>query len=322
MKTASRVKKKGPGRSHFTIKFRGVRGSHPVPGADTVRTGGNTSCVQVQAGEHLIILDAGTGIISLGNDLLKEHYASGEDVGSRKPITFTILFSHTHHDHTQGFAFFKPAYIPTSTCYLFGPRLLEEELEQGLTKAMVSPYFPVQLEDLPSFRKIRSIHESEVILYEDSSSHPKIYNYYRDNHSGQQHQVRVKTMHSLAHPNGGVFVYRIEMDGKSVVYATDTEGYVGGDQRLVQFTKGATLLIHDSQYMHPDYVKGAISVQGYGHSTVDMAAEVAKQAGVGRLALFHFDPQYNDSVIQEMEKRAQSIFKNSIAAYEGLEIEL
>lgn len=322
MKAASVVKKKAPGRSKFTVKFRGIRGSHPVPGPETVRFGGNTSCVEVHAGDHLIILDAGTGIISLGNDLLKSHFASGTDVANRDPITFTILFSHTHHDHTQGFAFFKPAYIPTSTCYIFGPRLLEEELEEGLTKAMVSPYFPVQLEDLPSFRKIRSIHESEVIFYEDVKTHPKVYNYYRDNHSGQKHQVRVHTMHSLAHPNGGVFVYRIEMDGKSVVFATDTEGYVGGDQRLVQFAKGATLLIHDSQYMHPDYVKGAISVQGYGHSTVDMAAEVAKQAGVGQLALFHYDPQYNDSVILEMEKRAQSIFKNSIAGYEGLEIEL
>lgn len=322
MKTASKGKKTTPGRSHFTIRFRGVRGSHPVPGPDTVRIGGNTSCVEVQAGEHLIIFDAGTGIISLGNDLVKQHFATGPDVSSREKITFTILFSHTHHDHTQGFAFFKPAYIPTSTCYLFGPRLLEEELEEGLTKAMVSPYFPVQLEDLPSFRKIRSIHESEVILYEDATSPPKIYNYYRDNHSDLQSQVCVRTMHSLAHPNGGVFVYRVEMGGKSVVYATDTEGYVGGDQRLVNFAKGATLLIHDSQYMHPDYVKGKITVQGYGHSTVDMAAEVAKQAGVGNLALFHYDPQYNDSVILEMEKRAKSIFKNSMAAYEGLSIEL
>jgi phosphoribosyl 1,2-cyclic phosphodiesterase len=322
LKTASKAKKTASGRSHFTIRFRGVRGSHPVPGPDTVRVGGNTSCVEVQAGEHLIIFDAGTGIISLGNDLLKSHYASGHDVSTRKKITFTVLFSHTHHDHTQGFAFFKPAYIPTSTCYLFGPRLLEEELEEGLTKAMVSPYFPVQLEDLPSFRKIRSIHESEVILYEDAASQPKIYNYYRDNHSELKSQVCVRIMHSLAHPNGGVFVYRVEMGGKSVVYATDTEGYVGGDQRLVNFAKGATLLIHDSQYMHPDYVKGKITVQGYGHSTVDMAAEVAKQAGVGNLALFHYDPQYNDSVILEMEKRAKSIFKNSVAAYEGLSIEL
>jgi phosphoribosyl 1,2-cyclic phosphodiesterase len=306
----------------FTVKFRGVRGSHPVPGSSTIKYGGNTSCVEVHAGNHLIILDAGTGIISLGNDLIKNHVASGSEVSDRTPITFTILFSHTHHDHTQGFAFFKPSYIPTSTCYLFGPRLLEGELEQGLEKAMVSPYFPVQLEDLPSFRKIRSILPSEIIVFEDKDSAPKVLNYYRDNEAKNGYDVRIRVMHSLAHPNGGVFVYRIEKNGKSVVYATDTEGYAGADQRLVQFAKGSTLLIHDSQYMPADYLADSNFVQGYGHSTVDMAAEVATQAGVGQLALFHFDPMYDDAAVVEMEKRGKSIFPNSIAAHEGLEIKL
>lgn len=311
-------------KSKFTVKFRGIRGSHPTPGSRTVKYGGNTSCVEVRAGEHLIILDAGTGIIGLGNDLFKKYTASGKNIVDRPPIVFTILFSHTHHDHTQGFAFFKPAYIPTSTCYLFGPRLLEEELEEGLTKAMVSPYFPVQLEDLSSVRKIRSLQESETILYDNSASNPpRVLNYFRDDQArGNSHHVRIRLMRSLAHPNGGVFVYRIEMNGKSMVYATDTEGYVGGDQRLIQFSKGADLLIHDSQYMHQDYVKGAVTVQGYGHSSVDMAADVANQAGVGKLALFHFDPQYEDQTVAEMEKHAKTIFKNSVAAAEGLEIEL
>lgn len=310
-----------PGEQFF-VRFRGVRGSHPVPGTSTVKYGGNTSCVEVHAGNHLIILDAGTGIISLGNDIIKDHYASGNEVADRSKITFTILFSHTHHDHTQGFAFFKPAYIPTSTCYLFGPRLLEGELEEGLSKSMVSPYFPVQLQDLPSFRKIRSVQPSEVIIFENAGGTPKVVNYYRDDQARNGYEVRIRVMHSLAHPNGGVFVYRIEMNGKSIVYATDTEGYVGGDQRLVQFAKGCSLLIHDSQYMHTDYIGTSTFVQGYGHSTVDMAAEVAVQAGVGKLALYHFDPMYDDPTVVEMEKRARTIFPNSIAAYEGLEIKL
>lgn len=309
-------------KEKFLVKFRGTRGSHPSPGPKTVHFGGNTACVEVHAGPHLLILDAGTGIINLGNDLIKQHCASGKRVEERCPIFCTILFSHTHHDHTQGFAFFKPAYVPTSTCYIFGPRLLEEELEEGLRKAMVSPYFPVQLEDLSSVKNFRSLHEAQMILFESEDSPPKVLNYYRDNHSNISYQVRIRLMHSLAHPNGGVFVYKIEMGGKSVVYATDTEGYVGGDQRLIQFAKGAELLIHDSQYMHPDYVFGDIKVQGYGHSTVDMAADVAGQAGVGRLALFHYDPQYDDATVEEMEKRAQKIFPSSIAAYEGLEIEI
>jgi phosphoribosyl 1,2-cyclic phosphodiesterase len=310
-------------KKRFTVKFRGVRGSHPVPGPDTVRIGGNTSCIEVHAGSHLIILDAGTGIVSLGNDLMKEHYSSGDDINGRSRITFTILFSHTHHDHTQGFAFFKPAYLPTSTCFLYGPRLLEEEVEQGLSKAMVSPYFPVQLSDLSSLRSIRSLRESETILYKDSENGPKIVNFYRDNHAAESSDVKIRLMRSFAHPNGGVFVYRIEMNGKSLVYATDTEGYVGGDQRLIHFAQGADLLIHDSQYMHKDYTaKNEVYVQGFGHSSVDMAADVAAQAKVGTLALYHYDPQYGDATVLEMEKRAQSIFKKSIAAYEGLEIEL
>ena len=300
-----------------------MRGSHPVPGAETVRYGGNTSCVEVHVGDRLIILDAGTGIIGLGNDLMKHHNATGSDPSDRAPILFTILFSHTHHDHTQGFAFFKPAYVPTSTCYLYGPRLLEEELEVGLSKAMLSPYFPVELEDLSSVRNIRSLHESEIIVFKEKECAPQVLNYYRDNHSNQHYDLRIRLMRSYAHPNGGVFVYRIEANGKSLVYATDTEGYVGGDQRLIHFANECDLLIHDSQYMHPDYVLGSeMLVQGFGHSTVDMAAEVASKSKARRLALYHYDPQYSDATITEMEKRARSIYKNSIAAYEGLEIEL
>jgi phosphoribosyl 1,2-cyclic phosphodiesterase len=309
-------------KNKFTIKFRGVRGSHPVPGPGTVRFGGNTACVEVRAGKHLIALDAGTGIISLGNDLIKEHVASGPNISERAPITLTILFSHTHHDHTQGFAFFKPVYLPTTSCYLYGPRLLDEELEGGLIKAMVSPYFPVELHDLSSVRKIQSVRATEMILFENPASPPKVLNYYLDPEARKASGVRVRMMHSHAHPNGGVFVYRIEQDGKSVVFATDTEGYEGGDQRLIEFAKGADLLIHDSQYMHPDYTRKVMPVQGYGHSSVDMAAEVAKKAEVGQLALFHYDPVYEDKAIADMEKRAKGIFKESVAAFEGLEIKL
>jgi ribonuclease BN (tRNA processing enzyme) len=303
----------------FRVRFLGVRGSHPTPGPGTVHFGGNTSCVEVQAGNHRIILDAGTGIVSLGNEITRN---PAQPSGERQPVQLTILFSHTHHDHTQGFAFFKPAYFPTTTCHLFGPRLRETELEQGLATAMVSPYFPVALSELSSVLHIRSLHESEILLFQDSGPDPKVLNYYRDNHNQVPFEVRVRAMHSLAHPNGGVFVYKIEMDGKTLVYATDTEGYSGGDQKLIRFAKDADLLIHDSQYMSKDYVQGDIVVQGYGHSTVEMAAEVASQANVKKLALYHYDPFYDDSVVQEMEKRAQKIFKASVASYEGLEIEL
>jgi ribonuclease BN (tRNA processing enzyme) len=187
---------------------------------------------------------------------------------------------------------------------------------------MISPYFPVELRDMPSVRKIKSIHEWDAILYDKPSLDPKIVNFYRDAEAREPHTIRVRVMRSLAHPNGGVFVYRIEYGGRSLVFATDTEGYVGGDQKIISFAKGADLLIHDSQYMHSDYIQKTSPVQGYGHSSVEMAADVARQAGVGKLALFHFDPMYDDKALVRMEKGARGIFKNSVASYEGLELEV
>lgn len=304
----------------FSVRFRGVRGSHPVSSREKIRFGGNTACVEVRAGKNLLILDAGTGIVELGYDLVKNTVdipAGAEDPA----LVLTILFSHTHHDHTQGLAFFRPAYLPSTACYLLGPRLRERELAEGISKAMISPYFPVELSDLPSIRNIRSLKDSDILLF-DSGKPPAVYNYFRDNHADKPYDLRVLSMHSLAHPNGGVFVYRIEANGKSIVYATDTEGYVGGDQRLIRFAEGADLLIHDSQYMPQDYICGDQQVQGFGHSSVEMAADVAAKASVGKLALFHYDPRYDDSVIDDMERVAREVFPETVAAYEGLEIQL
>jgi ribonuclease BN (tRNA processing enzyme) len=113
--------------------------------------------------------------------------------------------------------------------------------------------------------------------------------------------------------------------GKSVVYATDTEGYVGTDKRLVKFAKDADVLIHDAQYLEEHYwggLAGFPSTQGFGHSTVTMACEVARASEAGQLILFHHDPGYADEVVAGMDASAKSLFADSIAAYEGLEIAL
>ncbi|MCC7188445.1 MAG: hypothetical protein IT312_06845, partial [Anaerolineales bacterium] len=118
---------------------------------------------------------------------------------------------------------------------------------------------------------------------------------------------------------------RITWRGKSVVYATDTEGYVGTDRKLVQFARDADVLIHDAQYLEEHYrgqLAGFPSTQGYGHSTVTMACEVAAAAEVGQLVLFHHDPSYDDAMIAGMERTAKSLFEDTVAAYEGLEIDL
>ena len=136
--------------------------------------------------------------------------------------------------------------------------------------------------------------------------------------------VVVHIHRSYAHP-GGVFTYRIEWHGRSIVYATDTEGYAGTGRRLVKFAKGADVLIHEAQYMDEHYrgqLAGFPSTQGYGHSTVSMACDVAIAAQAGRLFLFHHDPSYSDAMVAGMEATARKLFANARSAYEGLEVRI
>lgn len=136
--------------------------------------------------------------------------------------------------------------------------------------------------------------------------------------------VVIRIQKSHAHP-GGVYHYRISYQGKSIVYATDTEGYVGTDRKLVNFARDADVLIHDAQYSDDHYygcLAGFPSTQGYGHSTATMAAQVAASAETGELILFHHDPSYADDWVAAQEREAQKVFPDSRAAYEGLTIKL
>jgi phosphoribosyl 1,2-cyclic phosphodiesterase len=297
------------------VRFHGVRGSHPVPGPDTLKFGGNTSCVEICAGEKTIILDAGTGIIPLGKRIVREN-------GAQKEILVTLIFSHTHHDHTQGFPFFQPAYLPRCKLFMFGPKTFLEDLETTLAYAMISPFFPVQLDEMPALKTICTVDGSSVIIVPPDEGAPKLYNLHHDNFETPPGTTVIRCLSSKAHPNG-VMIYRIERNGKSLVYATDVEGYIGGDTRLIKFAKGADLLIHDAQYDPDEYVglKG-IPHQSWGHSTPQMAVEIARKAGVGKLILFHHDPDHDDEKILRMEEEAKREFPNTIAAYEGLEITL
>ncbi len=309
-------------KNKIILKFRGVRGSHPVPGAKTLKYGGNTSCIEVRANGNLLIFDAGTGIISLGDEMFTQYYNSSRHSHLRQSMRFTIFFSHTHHDHTQGFSFFKPVYQPSSVCYLFGPKIFQEELEHGLGKAMVSPYFPVELVELPSVKIIRSLKETECVIYPAQESNPQIVSVYNNIEAIESAPLKVFVLKSLAHPNGGVYIYKVVYRNKSIVYSTDVEGFLGGDKKLIKFAYKTDLLIHDSQYFHEDYISDIYPVQGFGHSTVQMATDVAKKAKVKKLALFHFDPSYDDKTIEKMEQIAKKEFPNSFAAYENLSLEI
>jgi len=299
----------------FIVRFRGVRGSYPVPGETTSRVGGNTACVEVWAGGHLIIIDAGTGIIGLGKELMKKYRASGE----KEPIVATMLFSHTHHDHTQGFPFFDPAHEGTSVLYMFGPRTFYEDIEEALSRAMLAPSFPVALAELKSLKVMSNIEESEVVIL-NRSMDPQLLNVYRDEREDSPDAVEIGLMRSFAHPNGGVSVYKISWAGKNMVYASDTESYIGGDTRLIEFARGTDLLIHDAQYTSQEYVTGP--KQGWGHSTPEMAIAIAQAAKVKKLVLFHHDPSHDDDTLAEIERKAQEAFPNTILAYEGLTIKL
>lgn len=299
------------------IRFWGVRGSYPVPGSRTVRFGGNTACVEVQAGVHTIILDAGTGIINLGAELLRRARANGN-----QPIVATIFFSHMHHDHTQGFPFFDPAYVGASTLHMLGPKVFESDLEETLAHAMLPPSFPVSLDELPSLKILRNVNETDIVLMGHSPTDIQVLNVYHNQIDASPDLVRVRTYHSYAHPKNGVNIYNISWRGKTVVYATDTEGYVETDQRLVKFAKNADVLIHDAQYRPEDYTNPARPKQGWGHSTPDMACAVARECDARQLVLFHHEPSYDDETVAALEAGARKVFPNTCSAYEGLEIRL
>jgi len=295
--------------NEMRIKFWGVRGSYPTPGAGTVKYGGNTASIEVQVGNRTIILDAGTGIIPLGRELARTKRA-GE---------LLLLFSHLHHDHTQGFPFFVPAYIPNAKLHIYGPDGTHESMKNVLERNQSSETFPIGLRDMSSTKDIQAVRESQDIVWDESGVRVV------ESASGLSDEAVVIRIHkSYAHP-GGVFIYRITWHGKSVVYATDTEGYVGTDKRLVKFAKDADVLIHDAQYLDEHYwgqLEGFPATQGFGHSTVTMACEVARASEAGQLILFHHDPAYSDDMVAGMDAAAKTQFGEAQAAYEGLEIVL
>ena len=299
----------------FRVKFWGVRGSYPKPGSSTVRFGGNTTCLEVNVGERTLIFDAGTGIIDLGEDLLARQQ------GRTGRMVLCLFLTHTHYDHTQGFPFFRPAYLPRSQCYIFGPRILGEDLTSVLTRTMLSPFFPVELDEMRSEKTIRTIGDHDLVIFQQGEPEPKIQPA-TDLGTLPKEYVIVEAQQSHSHPKGGVFFYRITRGGKSTVFATDTEGYPGEDMRLVEFAKGTDLLIHDAQYTPEEYGDAAHTRQGYGHSTYLMATQVAKKAGARRLALTHHDPGHDDDFLHEIEAKAQKLLPSTFVAAEGMTIEI
>ena len=274
------------------IRFWGTRGSIPTPGPTTVRYGGNTACVEVRdASGALLILDAGTGLRELGIYLMGAN-------GSR-PFHIELLLSHLHWDHIQGIPFFQPAYVPNSTMRIRGPRQ-SRSMKELLGLGMDDPFFPVDLDDLPATLDIGELHDGS-----DEKIGP-----YRVRASG------------IVHP-APALAYRIEADGKALVYATDTEdAFSGQPNPVIALAEGADTLIHDAQYLQSDFKPT------WGHSTIDAAIDVAARAKVKRLILYHHDPDRSDDALDHIGRDAQRAGRERLAgldvvvAREGLELEV
>lgn len=308
--------------NEFKIKFRGVRGSYPIADKNYLEYGGNTSCVEVNVNGHLIILDAGTGLINLGNDLMEKYIASNINPYEREPIKATILISHIHQDHIQGFTFFRPLHIPSSILNVYGNVNYNESLSDELAELLFGKSFPLDLGDIAGNLNIHDLNENEGIILRHG--YPPIIKRIEspEDTKIEDDDVLITCYKSYAHPQEGVFIYKITYRDKVLVYATDKESYLGGDKKLANFARNCDVLIHDAQYTTEDYLNSFVSKQGYGHSTYDMAIECQNQTEAKKLVFFHFDPGYDDTKLNGIKEQYKPLGDRVILAYEGLELDL
>lgn len=308
--------------NEFKVKFRGVRGSYPIAKKEFLEYGGNTSCVEVNVGGHLIILDAGTGLIDVGAELTERYITSSLNPQERTPIKAVVLLSHIHQDHIHGFTFFRPLHIPTTILDVYGNVNYNETLSDELAGLLFGKSFPLDLGNIAGNLNIHDLNETDGILLRNGEA-PIIKRIETPQDLEiSDDEVLITCYRSYAHPQEGVMIYKIKYRGKTLVYASDKESYPGGDQKLAKFAQGCNLLIHDAQYTTEDYLNAFSPKQGYGHSTFDMAIECKQQTAAENLVFFHFDPSYDDEKLNQIKEKYKNIDSNAILAYEGLEINL
>ncbi|MEO0469716.1 MAG: MBL fold metallo-hydrolase [Bacteroidota bacterium] len=282
-----------PDSSTWRVKFYGTRGSIPVCDPEFQIYGGNTTCIMVDLLEEpnriIGIIDAGTGIRRLGQEIISGLIPV--------PDQIYLIFTHFHWDHIQGFPFFAPAYNRQQKISLVTPGLdqKEREIRKVFETQMQEVFFPVQLEDMGV--------DFEFLVLNNPGRPLNL-----------QKIDRIETLRNN-HP-GGSNSYRFDAMGKSVVICTDIEHGQEIDERVIRFSEGADLLVHDAQYTDEELA----THRGWGHSSYSQAIEVAERAGVKQLIMTHHDPDHDDDFLFRIEQECQDRFPNCKLAKEGLEI--
>ncbi|MEY3219700.1 MAG: hypothetical protein RIT27_1057 [Pseudomonadota bacterium] len=298
------------------LRFWGVRGSYPAPFSSHLKVGGNTSCVEINYHNNVLVCDGGTGIIPLGNALMAQ--TAIREV--------TILMTHYHWDHISGLPFFVPAFVPGWKVNFFGPSQNGKDIEKSLGGQMQNPYFPVELETWMAETRYLELNSNNQLEWHDFKITP----------------------FNVHHP-GTTFGYRIDVADKSIVYVSDNELYfieqnlkqraaeldpeeleilnamlVEERQNALNFLKDVDIFIHDAQYTPADYQKK----RGWGHSCYLDTVDYAIEAGVKHLYLFHVDPAYHDDKMEDLHRDALRLIQEKGAplqchlAREGSIIEL
>jgi phosphoribosyl 1,2-cyclic phosphodiesterase len=283
------------------VKFYGTRGSYPVSGPSTVKYGGNTTCVSftTDVGNGKItrlIIDSGTGIIQLGKEIIGNFFAKKED------LDINILFTHLHPDHVSGLPFFAPVYFKTATINMFGMKALGSGIEDALVAQMSPPTFPIEYFSLKSNRNHLVVYDGDILDF-------------------LGFKVSVMQAYAPSHPQQGATYYRVteKSSGKSVACIWDNESKIGGDKAVINFSKNCDTMIHDTQYTQEEYESEKMIVQGYGHSTYQMAIFNADLAGAKKLIGTHFNPAHDDKKLDYIQAQFNDLI---VLAQEGMEIEV
>lgn len=268
----------------FMVRFWGVRGSIACPGPETVRYGGNTSCVEVRCGEHVLIFDGGSGLRALGEALVKHP----------NPANVDLFYSHTHLDHIIGLPFFAPAYDSKSQIRIWAGHLKPaSNIESVLERMMSAPLFPIPIDIFTA--KLTFL---DFVAGESLVPHPGI-------------EVRTGP---LNHPNGATG-YRVEYAGKVLAYITDTEHHQGRrDRNVLRLVQDADLMIYDCTFTDREYP----AHRNWGHSTWQEGVRIANQANVARVVIFHHDPDHNDAFMDRVAAAAEKRRPGTVVAKEGM----